>query len=115
MILKSELRSVVRTAARLTSTVATGAHDSVSTLSPVKLPGRRYAVAPALIFDPEGQDILDFLGEDTAERAGRMETLLDNCSEEEVALLLAALQEAIYRRSTRGRNGSDQQTKRRSR
>ena len=104
MILKGELRSMVRTAARLTSTVATGAHDSASTLSPVRLPGRRYLVAPAMIFDPEGQDLLDFLGEDTGERAERMEKLLDRCSEEELALLLAAMQEAIYRRSTRARH-----------
>ena len=91
-----------RTIAKFVSQVAVGAHDAMSVVSPVDIPGRQLALGPAVVIEATGQDILDFLGEDLEERAESIDDLLKRCTQEELDEIFAALAEAMKIRAARG-------------
>ena len=91
-----------RTIAKFVSQVAVGAHDAISVVSPVDVPGRQLALGPAVVIEATGQDILDFLGEDLEERAEQIDELLKRCTQEELDEIFAALAEAMKIRAARG-------------
>jgi hypothetical protein len=94
--------SFARMFASTFSTVAVSAHDMLSEVSPVDLPGRRMALGPAVLVEAEGEDILDFLGDDLDERAEFIDDLLARCTQEQLDEILAALAEAMRVRALRG-------------
>lgn len=104
-----------RTIAKFVSQVAVGAHDAVSVVSPVDLPGRQLALGPAVVIEATGQDILDFLGEDIEERAESIDDLLKRCTQEELDEIFAALAEAMKIRAARGEEMGSKRTRESSR
>jgi hypothetical protein len=85
--------------ARLASMVAVEAHSSLAAVSPVGLPGRRLALTPAALVQGNGQDLLDFLGEDLQERAHQLVQVLKRCTETELAQLMETMNEALKLRA----------------
>lgn len=85
--------------AKLASTVAVGVHDTLSTVSPIGLPGRSLALAPAMLGEGTGQDVLDYLGHNTRERARQMGRILGRFTEPELAQLMEAVNEALQLRA----------------
>jgi hypothetical protein len=104
-----------RTIAKFVSQVAVGAHDAVSVLSPVEVPGRQLALGPAVVIEATGQDILDFLGEDLEERAEQIDELLKRCTQEELDEIFAALAEAMKIRAAPGEEMGSKRTRESSR
>lgn len=94
--------SLARMFASFVSTVAVGAHDVASDVSPGELPGRRLALGPAVLVEARGEDVLDFLGEDLNERAEFIDDLLKRCTQEQLDEIFAALAEAMKIRAERG-------------
>jgi hypothetical protein len=104
-----------RTIAKFVSQVAVGAHDAMSVVSPVEIPGRQLALGPAVVIEATGQDILDFLGEDLDERAESIDDLLKRCTQEELDEIFAALAEAMKIRAARGEEMGGKRTRESSR
>lgn len=94
--------SFTRMFASTFSSVAVSAHDVLSEVSPVDLPGRRMALGPAVLVEARGEDVLDFLGDDLDERAEFIDDLLKRCTQEQLDEILAALAEAMRVRAARG-------------
>jgi hypothetical protein len=94
--------SFSRMFASFVSTVAVGAHNTLSEVSPVDLPGRRMAFGPAVLVEARGEDVLDFLGDDLDERADFIDDLLKRCTQEQLDEIMAALAEAMRIRAGRG-------------
>lgn len=90
-----------RSAARLSSFLALGAHDSLSAVSPFEIPGRRLAMGPAVLIEGTGNDILDFLGDDLQERAEEIDRILLRCEDPELEQIMEALNEALMIRARR--------------
>jgi hypothetical protein len=88
--------------AALVGSVAVHAHETVSRISPVEVPGRRLALGPAVLVEARGEDILRFLGDDQDERADFIDDLLKRCSQEELDQIMAALAQAMQQRAERG-------------
>jgi hypothetical protein len=65
------------------------------------IPLRRLGFGVSMVMDPRGSTLLDVLGDDLDERAHTMDRFLNRCSDEELAELLNAFQQAAARRSVR--------------
>lgn len=65
------------------------------------VPIRRAAFGVSMALDPRGSTLLDVLGDDLDERAHTMDHFLSRCSDQEIAELLVAFQEAVARRAAR--------------
>ena len=71
------------------------------------IPLRRLGFGVSMIMDPRGSTLLDALGDDLDERAHTIDRFLNHCTDEELAELYTAFQEAAVRRATRSAtNGS---------
>ena len=68
------------------------------------IPLRRIGFGVSMVMDPRGSTLLDVLGDDLDQRAHTMDRFLNCCSDEELAELLAAFQEAAARRAARSGN-----------
>jgi hypothetical protein len=87
----------------------------VSAVSPFEIPGRRFALGPAVLVEGNGQDILDFLGDDLGERAEEIDRILKRCTESELEEIMAALGEAMTIRAKREQREVRDTTRRRRR
>ena len=65
------------------------------------IPLRRLGFGVSMVMDPRGSTLLDVLGDDLDERAHTMDRFLAKCSDQEISELLAAFQEAAFRRESR--------------
>jgi hypothetical protein len=65
------------------------------------IPLRRLGFGVSMVMDPRGSTLLEVLGDDLDERAHTMDRFLNRCSDEELAELLNAFQEAAARRAAR--------------
>jgi hypothetical protein len=64
-----------------------------------QVPGRRLGLGLAVFLDKQGDDILEYLGDDVDERAERICKHLDGCTDSELQELLEAMQLAFLRRA----------------
>jgi len=65
------------------------------------IPLRRIGFGVSMVMDPRGSTLLEVLGDDLDERAHTMDRFLNRCSDDELAELLSAFQEAAARRAAR--------------
>jgi hypothetical protein len=65
------------------------------------IPLRRIGFGVSMVMDPRGSTLLDVLGDDLDQRAHTMDRFLNRCTDEEIAELLAAFQEAAARHAAR--------------
>jgi hypothetical protein len=65
------------------------------------IPIRRAGFGMSMVMDPRGSTLLEVLGDDLDERANTLDQFLAKCSDQEIAELFAAFQEAVARRSAR--------------
>jgi hypothetical protein len=65
------------------------------------IPLRRLGFGVSMVMDPRGSTLLDVLGDDLDQRAHTMDRFLNRCSDDELAELLSAFQEAAARRAAR--------------
>jgi hypothetical protein len=93
---------VVSKGARFLGRTAVDANLALLALPVVNsIPVRRMGFGLAMFLDPEGSNLLDFLGDDLEERATTLDHFLSGCSEDEMNELLIAFQEAVQRRARR--------------
>ena len=65
------------------------------------IPIRRAGFGLSMVVDPRGSTLLEVLGDDLDERADTLDHFLNKCSDQEIAELLAAFQQAVARRAAR--------------
>lgn len=65
------------------------------------IPIRRVGFGMSMVMDPRGSTLLEVLGDDLDERADTLDHFLKKCSDQEIAELFAAFQEAVARRAAR--------------
>ena len=88
--------------ARLVGRTVTKANLAVTSLpGGDATPLRRIGFGVCLVLDPDGSNLLEFLGDDVDERAETLDQFLSRCSDSEINELFMALQAAVVRRSRR--------------